>query len=61
MRKGVALFSSFFLFSVLAPSISLAEVKKEETSNATKQETPKTEKKEKKKKRKEEKLVAKNF
>jgi hypothetical protein len=51
MRKGVALFSSFFLFSVLAPSISLAEVKKEETSNATKQETPKTEKKEKKKRR----------
>ncbi|MGB9761932.1 MAG: hypothetical protein ACP5KO_06400 [Caldimicrobium sp.] len=52
MRKGVALFSSFFLFSVLAPSISLAEVKKEETSNATKQETPKTEKKEKKEKKK---------
>jgi len=52
LKKGVALFSSFFVFSVLAPSISLAEVKKEETSNATKQETPKTEKKEKKEKKK---------
>ncbi|MEZ0343634.1 MAG: hypothetical protein ABWJ99_02340 [Caldimicrobium sp.] len=51
MRKILAiLFSSFFVFSVLAPAISMAEEKKDETANATKQETPKKEKEKKKRK-----------
>lgn len=50
MRWFVMLFSALFVFSLVAPSISFAEEKKDDTSNATqnatKEEAPKKKKKE---------------